>query len=74
MTLQAAFFWLLAGLTGASAIMVVATTNIVRAAVWLLFTLVGTCGIYFLLGADFVGATPKFRIAMTWVAKARRCR
>lgn len=57
MTLQAAFFWLLAGLTGASAVMVVATTNIVRAAVWLLFTLVGTCGVYFLLGADFVGAT-----------------
>ncbi|MFO0809202.1 MAG: NADH-quinone oxidoreductase subunit J [Gemmataceae bacterium] len=57
MTLQAAFFWLLAGLTGVSAIMVVVTTNIVRAAVWLLFTLVGTCGVYFLLGADFVGAT-----------------
>jgi NADH-quinone oxidoreductase subunit J len=57
MTLYAALFWLLAGLTGASAILVVVTQNIVRAAVWLLFTLVGTCGIYFLLGADFVGAT-----------------
>src|SRR5581483_1004150 len=33
------------------------TQNIVRAAVWLLFTLVGTCGVYSLLGADFVGAT-----------------
>src|SRR5437763_15438444 len=57
MTADAALFWIIAGLTGASAVMVVVTTNIVRAAVWLLFTLVGTCGVYFLLGADFVGAT-----------------
>jgi NADH-quinone oxidoreductase subunit J len=57
MTFYAALFWIIAGLTGASAIMVVVTQNIVRAAVWLLFTLVGTCGVYFLLGADFVGAT-----------------
>src|SRR5436853_3596119 len=57
MSVADAFFWLLAGLTGASAVMVVVTTNIVRAAVWLLFALVGTCGIYFLLAADFVGAT-----------------
>ncbi len=33
------------------------TQNIVRAATWLLFTLAGTAGIFFLLGADFVGAT-----------------
>src|SRR5262249_31894374 len=52
-----ALFWIVAGLTGASAVMVVVTQNIVRAAVWLLFTLVGTSGVYFLLGADFVGAT-----------------
>ena len=57
MTFAAALFWIIAGLTGASAVMVVVTQNIVRAAVWLLFTLVGTCGVYFLLGADFVGAT-----------------
>src|SRR3954454_14150895 len=57
MTFSAALFWIIAGLTGASALMVVVTQNIVRAAVWLLFTLVGTCGVYFLLGADFVGAT-----------------
>src|SRR5438309_4534738 len=57
MAFNAALFWIIAGLTGASAIMVVVTQNIVRAAVWLLFTLVGTCGVYFLLGADFVGAT-----------------
>ena len=35
----------------------VVTQNIVRAAAWLLFTLAGTAGIFFLLGADFVGAT-----------------
>jgi NADH-quinone oxidoreductase subunit J len=57
MTFTAALFWIIAALTGASAVMVLVTQNIVRAAVWLLFTLVGTCGVYFLLGADFVGAT-----------------
>ena len=57
MTFSAALFWIIAGLTGVSAVMVVVTQNIVRASVWLLFTLVGTCGVYFLLGADFVGAT-----------------
>src|SRR5438067_9360113 len=57
MTFSAALFCVIATLTGASAVMVVVTQNIVRAAVWLLFTLVGTCGVYFLLGADFVGAT-----------------
>jgi NADH-quinone oxidoreductase subunit J len=57
MTFTDALFWIIAGLTGVSAVMVVVTQNIVRAAVWLLFTLVGVCGVYFLLGADFVGAT-----------------
>lgn len=50
-------FWIAAALTGLSAIMVVVTQNIVRAAAWLLFTLAGTAGVYFLLGSDFVGAT-----------------
>jgi NADH:ubiquinone oxidoreductase subunit 6 (subunit J) len=50
-------FWITALLTGLSAIMVVVTQNIVRAALWLLFTLAGTAGIFFLMGADFVGAT-----------------
>src|SRR5205807_4528788 len=54
---MAALFWLVAGLTGASALMVLVTQNIVRAAAWLLFTLAGTSGLYFLLGADFVGST-----------------
>lgn len=57
MTLTQFLFWTIAALTGLSAIMVVLTQNIVRAAAWLLFTLAGTAGIYFLLGSDFIGAT-----------------
>ena len=56
-TLTVVLFYLLAAITGASAIAVVVTQNIVRAATWLLFTLAGTAGIFFLLGADFIGAT-----------------
>lgn len=50
-------FWLVALITGLSAVSVVVTQNIVRAAAWLLFTLGGTAAIFFLLGADFVGST-----------------
>src|SRR2546430_17235776 len=50
-------FWILFVLTGVSALGVVVTQNIVRAAAWLLFTLAGVAGVFFLLGADFVGAT-----------------
>src|SRR5437764_1684972 len=55
--LNTLLFYLLAALTGVCAVAVVVTQNIVRAAAWLLFTLAGTAGIFFLLGADFVGAT-----------------
>jgi NADH-quinone oxidoreductase subunit J len=55
--LQATLFYILAGLTGVSAVAVVVTQNIVRSATWLLFALAGTAGIFFLLGADFIGAT-----------------
>jgi len=51
------FFWVLALLTGLCAVSVVVTQNIVRSAAYLLFTLAGTAGVFFLLGADFVGAT-----------------
>ena len=54
---QTFVFWLVALLTGLCAAAVVVTQNIVRAATWLLFTLAGTSGIFFLLGADFIGAT-----------------
>jgi NADH:ubiquinone oxidoreductase subunit 6 (subunit J) len=56
-TIQPLLFWLVAGLTGLCAIATVVTQNIVRAATWLLFTLAGTSAIFFLLGADLVGAT-----------------
>jgi NADH-quinone oxidoreductase subunit J len=56
-TIHAALFWIVAVLTGVCAISVVVTQNIVRSATWLLFTLAGASAIFFLLGADFVGAT-----------------
>jgi NADH-quinone oxidoreductase subunit J len=49
-------FWIVFGLTALCAIATVVTHNIVRAATWLLFTLAGTSAIFFLLGADIVGA------------------
>jgi NADH:ubiquinone oxidoreductase subunit 6 (subunit J) len=55
--LQIFFFYLIAFATGVCAIGVVVTQNIVRSAAWLLFTLAGVAGIFFLLNADFVGAT-----------------
>jgi NADH-quinone oxidoreductase subunit J len=55
--LDAMLFWLIAGFTGICAVLVVVSQNIVRSATWLLFTLGGTSAIFFLLGADFVGAT-----------------
>jgi NADH-quinone oxidoreductase subunit J len=54
--LQVFLFWMIAGLTGLSAIATLVSQNIVRAATWLLFTLGGVAGIFFLLGADVVGA------------------
>src|ERR1043166_5867840 len=56
-TLQPLLFWLMAALIAVCAIATVVTQNIVRSATWLLFTLAGTSGIFFLLGADLVGAT-----------------
>lgn len=50
-------FYILAATTGFCALAVVVTQNIVRAAAWLLFALAGVSGLFFLLGADFVGAT-----------------
>jgi NADH-quinone oxidoreductase subunit J len=57
MTLPDILFYVMATLTAVSAVAVVLTQNIVRAATWLLFALAGTAGIFFLLGADFLGAT-----------------
>lgn len=56
MDLSVLLFYVLAIITGVCAVAVVVSQNIVRAAVWLLFTLCGTAGIYFLLGSPFIGA------------------
>lgn len=53
---EAALFWIFAALTGASALGVVVSRNIVRTAVALMFTLVGVAGLYFLLHAEFLAA------------------
>jgi NADH-quinone oxidoreductase subunit J len=57
MSLANFLFYTIAALTAGCAIAVVVTGHIVRAAAWLLFTLAGVAGLFFLLGADFVGAT-----------------
>src|SRR5438132_11701293 len=56
MDLERLLFWIIALVTGLCAVATVASQNIVRSATWLLFTLAGTSGIFFLLGADLVAA------------------
>jgi len=52
----AALFYLFAAVALGSAVCVVASRNVVRMAVALLFTLVGVAGLYFLLNAEFLAA------------------
>jgi NADH-quinone oxidoreductase subunit J len=56
MSLPVFLFAVVASATAASALGVVLAKNIVRQALWLLFTLIGVSLVYFLLGAEFVGA------------------
>ncbi|HJZ55875.1 MAG TPA: NADH-quinone oxidoreductase subunit J [Gemmataceae bacterium] len=56
MSLPVVLFTVVAAATAASALGVVLSRNIVRAAIWLLFTLIGVSLTYFLLGAEFLGA------------------
>lgn len=56
MSLPVILFAVIAAATAGSALGVVLSRNIVRAAVWLLFTLIGVSLTYFLLGAEFLGA------------------
>jgi NADH-quinone oxidoreductase subunit J len=56
MSLPVILFAVVATATAVSAVGVVASRNVVRMAVWLLFTLIGVALIYFLLGAEFAGA------------------
>lgn len=57
MTLADALFWFLALFTAGSAIATAVSAQIVRSAVWLMFTLAGVAGLYFQLGFEFLGAT-----------------
>ncbi len=56
MTLSVVLFAVIAAATAGSALGVVLSRSIVRAAVWLLFALIGVSLVYFLLGAEFLGA------------------
>ncbi len=56
MDFHSILFYILATIIGVSALAVVVTENIVRSATWLVFTLAGVSALFFLLGADFVGA------------------
>ena len=49
-------FAVVATVTAVSALGVVLAANVVRMAVWLLFTLIGVSLLYFLLGAEFTAA------------------
>jgi NADH-quinone oxidoreductase subunit J len=56
LTLPVVLFAVIATATAVSAVAVVVERNVVRMAIWLLFTLIGVSLLYFLLGAEFVGA------------------
>lgn len=56
MNLTVVLFAAAAAVTACSAGGVAASRSVVRAAVWLLFTLAGVAVLYFLLGAEFLGA------------------
>jgi NADH-quinone oxidoreductase subunit J len=53
---HAFFFLLFAAIACGSALAVVLSNNVVRMAVYLIFALCGTSGLFFLAGAEFVGA------------------
>lgn len=55
-TLETVVFYFLAAFITACSILTVTTRHMVRSATYLLFTLFGTAGIYFLLGYTFLGS------------------
>ena len=55
-SLETVVFYALAAFIAVFSILTVTTTRIVRAATFLLFVLLGTAGLYFLLGYTFLGA------------------
>ncbi|MCZ2343586.1 MAG: NADH-quinone oxidoreductase subunit J [Bacteroidales bacterium] len=56
MTFHDALFLILATASAVSALGVVVSSSIIRSAIWLLFMLMGVSGLYFFLGAEFLGA------------------
>jgi NADH-quinone oxidoreductase subunit J len=56
MSISSIIFYLLAALTLGSAVMAVTTRQIFRAAIYLLFSLIGVAGIYFWLQYEFIAA------------------
>ena len=57
MTTAQVLFWIYAAMTCGGAIAVVISQNVVRMAFWLVISLGSAAGLFFLLHADFVGAT-----------------
>ncbi len=57
MNVTVVVFAILSAITAVSAVGVAVSRSVVRGAVWLLFSLIGVAGCYFLLGAEFLGAT-----------------
>jgi len=57
MTAHDLLFAIYAITAGVCAVLVVVSQNVVRMAFWLIISLGSTAGLFFLLGADFVGAT-----------------
>src|SRR5437773_10797311 len=55
-TATAALFYIFGGMAALSAVGVVVTRNIIRTAVFLLFTLASVAGLYFLLNSEFLAA------------------
>ena len=54
MTLQAIFFYLFAGITVASAVMVIAARNPVHSVLFLILAFVNAAGLFVLMGAEFL--------------------
>jgi len=57
MTLEQVLFWLFSFMACGAAVLVVAVQNVVRMAFWLVISLGAVAALFFLLQADFLGAT-----------------
>jgi NADH:ubiquinone oxidoreductase subunit 6 (subunit J) len=57
MSVEAVLFWIFALIICGSSVAVVVSQNVVRMAFWLVLSLGSVAALFFLLGADFLGAT-----------------